>query len=189
MKLSEDLRAMRIERPSEWKMDEYIRMAEALETKNKELKTDYGTAQSYIGTLESQNKELVEAIFVLLENYCNELPSAIKQLILKRGCGYIKTETMDGIEYDCEYEYGWTCEHCPIVEQSLQAAEKEVCTCRHGYFAREQKENKCDTCGKPIKEELETYRDYLNSHNQTLALSAIDDLIADKALKGEVENE
>ena len=40
-------------------------------------------------------------------------------------------------------------------------------------------------CIKELEGELETYRDYLNSHNQTLSLSAIDDLIADKALPTE----
>ena len=37
MKLSEDLKAMRAERPSEWKMDEYIHRAESLESQNKTL--------------------------------------------------------------------------------------------------------------------------------------------------------
>lgn len=41
MKLSEDLKRLRAERPDEWKMDEFIRLAESMETAIDYIKNNY----------------------------------------------------------------------------------------------------------------------------------------------------
>ena len=35
--------------------------------------------------------------------------------VLERGCGGYRTWTDWGWEYDCEHDYDWECDNCPIV--------------------------------------------------------------------------
>lgn len=41
--------------------------------------------------------------------------------ILKRGCGgYMGNYPLDPPEYDCSHRYGWSCDACPLVQESEQ---------------------------------------------------------------------
>ena len=43
------------------------------------------------------------------------------QAVLDAGCGGYSTWTDWGYEYDCEHEYEWDCDYCPIVVEQRKA--------------------------------------------------------------------
>ena len=68
-------------------------------------------------------KERDEARQCLAESTCqflfsctqqDERIAALEKAIVDRGCGERKIETQDGTEFDCDHEYPWDCDNCPI---------------------------------------------------------------------------
>lgn len=47
------------------------------------------------------------------------------QEVLNKGCGgYQCGNPIDGYDFDCEHDYEWDCDNCPIVVEIMKKEEK-----------------------------------------------------------------